>query len=53
MDPLHPSLAERLYASFDTSATVPLVLGVTSHRSRSYYFWFFGFVAKLPFEREI
>ena len=39
---------------------MPLVLrtsyGVTiepNSRVRSYYFWFFGYVAKLPYEREL
>jgi len=41
---------------------VPLVIGWDEHahmrlwgskRRRNYYFWFFGYVAKLPFEREV
>jgi hypothetical protein len=38
--------------AFYTSAKVPLVVGITSTRTR-YYFWFFGYVAKLPYEREL
>jgi len=41
----------------DTSATIPLVVGIDEHYrggvSRHYYFWFFGYLAKLPFEREL
>lgn len=53
MDPPDPDVVERLHESFNASATVPLVLGITSQRTRCYYFWFFGYVAKLPYEREI
>jgi hypothetical protein len=42
----------------DASTKIPLVVGldrtdglVASHRV--YYFWFFGYVAKLPWEREL
>lgn len=40
----------------NVSADVPLVVGINGFKSspkRHYYFWFFGSVAKLPFEREI
>ena len=52
LDPL-TAVAWQNMRGFDTSATVPLVVGFTSRRTRSYYFWFFGYVAKLPYEREI
>jgi hypothetical protein len=38
------------------SAPVPLVLGIDYFQGntvRRYYFWFFGFVTKLPFECEL
>jgi len=39
------------------SAAMPLVVVVDrpslSRIRRDYYFWFFGFVAKLPYEREV
>ncbi|HUG71765.1 MAG TPA: hypothetical protein VMM76_28735 [Pirellulaceae bacterium] len=40
---------------FDASPTMPLVVDLTNpgYRRRDYYFWFFGYVVKLPFEREI
>ena len=47
----------------NVSATVPLIVGIeedgdwsqpwTAPIRRCYYFWFFGYVAKLPFEREL
>jgi len=41
----------------NTSTTIPLVVGIDENYrggvSRHYYFWFFGYVAKLPFEREL
>ena len=39
----------------DVSAIVPFVVR-KDHRykaTRSYYFWFFGYVAKLPYEKEL
>jgi len=42
-------------------ATAPLIVGVAAQKldfprpiiiRRRYYFWFFGYVAKLPFERD-
>jgi hypothetical protein len=56
--PGNPSGPER----FNTSVTAPLVVGIDrSHYTpawnfqteRHYYFWFFGYVAKLPYEREL
>ena len=35
------------------NASMPLVVGVNRENIRGYYFWFFGYVAKLPFEREV
>ena len=32
---------------------MPLVVSVAYLSRRKYYFWFFGYVAKLPYEREI
>ena len=49
-------------AILDASPTMPLVVGVDelvmtqsdwAALQRRYYFWFFGYVAKLPYEREI
>ena len=41
----------------DASVRLPLLVRVTrdelSHAVHRYYFWFFGYVAKLPYEREI
>jgi len=42
----------------DAKATMPLVIGVTPieplpPKHRHYYFWFFGYVAKLPYERDL
>lgn len=40
----------------NASATMPFIVGLDSFRTqklRRYYFWFFGYVARLPFEREI
>ena len=40
----------------NASATIPFVVGIDEYEatpSRRYYFWFFGYVAKLPYEREI
>lgn len=42
---------------FNEAATLPLVVrigycGFASLNSRRHYFWFFGYVAKLPYERE-
>ena len=49
---------EWLLQLFEAKATMPLVVGVTpivygSQRRRHYYFWFFGYVAKLPYERDV
>ena len=43
------------FQMFDAAAFLPLVVGITriDTRSRRYYFWFFGYVAKLPWEREV
>ncbi|MBC8354413.1 MAG: hypothetical protein H8E66_20655 [Planctomycetes bacterium] len=40
---------------FDVKATVPLVVGATTPgaQRRHYYFWFLGYVAKLPYERSL
>jgi hypothetical protein len=49
---------------FEASAELPLIVGATVARVgsapsrrikafRHYYFWFFGYVAKLPYERKI
>ena len=42
----------------DTSAAAPLIIrqdeiSFSYHSTRRYYFWFFGYVTKLPYEREI
>ena len=46
----------------DVSATMPLLIGIdesdlgewiaSTPRTRHYYFWFFGYVAKLPYEQK-
>ena len=42
------------YEFVNASAIMPLVVGVgRPEYERRYYFWFFGYVAKLPYEREI
>ena len=49
-------LVEPFLQLFDAKATMPLVVGVTPsirQRRRRYYFWFFGYVAKLPYERDV
>ncbi len=40
---------------FDAGAFPPLVVGISQSnpRIRHYYFWFFGYVAKLPYERDV
>lgn len=40
----------------NASANTPFLVGLdtlTSPTTHRYYFWFFGYVAELPFEREI
>ena len=39
---------------FNAGAFPPLVVGISQSnpRVRHYYFWFFGYVAKLPYERD-
>ena len=48
---------EKFYGSFDASPALPLVVSIDweydSPPTRRYYFWFFGYVAKLPYEREV
>ena len=37
-------------------AAMPLVVGTDAHDlfgHRDYYFWFFGYVAKLPYEEKV
>ena len=57
-------LSANLFAkNNNVSATVPLIVGIdedvdwsqpwTAPIRRCYYFWFFGCVAKLPYERNI
>ncbi len=43
------------HSMFDAAAFPPLVVGISRRdsRSRHYYFWFFGYVAKLPYEQGI
>ena len=42
----------RTYVILDPSATMPFVVRI-ERGTRRYYFWFFGYVAKLPYEREL
>ena len=37
----------------EVSATMPLVVEVDDTAVSTYYFWFFGYVAKLPYERDV
>jgi len=37
----------------EVSATMPLVVEVEDTAVSTYYFWFFGYVAKLPYERDV
>ena len=52
--------------SVDNSAPVPFVVwldesiettlrsgALVSHTNRRYYFWFYGYIAKLPYERKV
>ena len=63
-DAWDPALLRRLsgVAGFDPSPAAPLIVRIdelsyanvrTKTLRRTYYFWFFGYVAKLPWEREI
>ncbi len=41
---------------WNVSATAPLIVSIDVHpypTRRHYYFWFFGYVAKLPYERDV
>ena len=53
-EPEDDPLANLFGPSWDTSAMMPLLVRA-DYRSdtRHYYFWFFGYVAKLPYERDI
>jgi hypothetical protein len=47
---------ERVLAVLDVDTSIPFVVSQASASDiakRSYYFWFFGYVAKLPYEREL
>ena len=50
-------LTERFYLSFNASPVLPLVVGIDWEFAgplvRRYYFWFFGYVAKLPYEKRV
>ena len=48
--------AGRLGIFLETRTVAPLIVSVDYSlvpRQRHYYFWFFGYVAKLPYERDI
>ncbi len=51
-----PVPSDQFFIDTDDSAEAPLIVGIDFYddvgRSRRYYFWFFGYVAKLPYERE-
>ena len=51
----YPNLHDGTSSSipWNFSPLVPLVVGVNYKSKRAYFFWFFGFVAKLPYEREV
>ena len=50
----HDLLADPFGPDWSTSAAMPLVVRADHyHATRHYYLWFFGYVAKLPYEREI
>jgi len=36
-----------------TSATMPFVVGIELGSERHYYFWFFGYVAELPYGHKL
>ena len=49
----------RMYRETDAGVLAPLIVTVregywtdVARERRNYYFWFFGYVAKLPYERE-
>ena len=50
----HPTLTRQMVLAYNIEPLVPLVVGVTEPfaRTRHYYFWFFGYGAKLPYERD-
>ena len=44
------------FVQITCSRSIPFIIGMDDRdtlRERHYYFWFFGYVAKLPYEREI
>ena len=46
-------LYEWVIPGWSASTSLPLVVHVDNGRTHHYYFWFFGYVAKLPYERQI
>ena len=56
LEPASPTWVSPTWSKSETfgeSATLPLLVGINFNATRHYYFWFFGYVAKLPFERRI
>jgi hypothetical protein len=56
LSPIQPSWISPLWsktATFGESATLPLLVGVNCNAARHYYFWFFGYVAKMPYEHDL
>jgi hypothetical protein len=52
LEPVWPSWVSPTWsksAAFGESATLPLLVGINFNATRHYYFWFFGYVAKLPY----
>lgn len=51
------AMDERFYQSFNASPALPLVIHIDWDLdvppTRRYYFWFFGYVTKLPYEPEL
>ena len=43
----------RTFGSLDPSATMPFVVGIELGSERHYYFWFFGYVAELPYGHKL
>ena len=48
-----PVMTATAFAPLLVAAAEPGTSGYSSHTHHCYYFWFFGYVAKLPYEREI
>jgi hypothetical protein len=46
-----PSLSSTIEPSYvEVAGKIPLIVTITQAEGRRYYFWFFGYVAELPYE---